>query len=82
MKDEKLKAVVHGRTNVHIGKNGITPAIIDEVKNQIKLKKIIKVKFLDLHDFDSMDQAARILADQSKSKLVETRGHTCILRKS
>lgn len=81
MSDEKLKSVIHGRTNVHIGKNGITPGLIEEIRSQIKKKKIIKVKFLDLHNFDDINDAAGQLAKATETGLVETRGHTCILRK-
>ncbi|MFC1691198.1 YhbY family RNA-binding protein, partial [Nanoarchaeota archaeon] len=31
---------------VRIGKNGLTPAIIDEIKNQLRKRKIIKIKIL------------------------------------
>ena len=46
MKKEMMARVHALAPAVHIGKSGLSQAIIDEVKRKLKIEKVIKVKFL------------------------------------
>jgi len=66
------------RPTVHVGKEGITPAIIDELSQQLKKNKLVKVKLLSSFEADRHESAEK-LAHVSSSVLVEVRGKTVVL---
>ncbi len=76
---EILKQVLHNKPNIHIGKAGITDAVIVQIKQHYRNKKIIKIKFLSLGDYDNMNEAAKVLSIKSNSKILDIRGKTCVI---
>jgi RNA-binding protein len=66
------------RPTVQVGKDGMTPAIIDELSKQLKKNKLVKVKLLSSFEADRYESAER-LANVSSSVLVEVRGKTVVL---
>lgn len=64
--------------SVAVGKNGVTDRVIDEIKGQLKRKRIIKVK---LHGESKLGrlEIAKQLADRSEAKLIDVRGFTVVL---
>jgi RNA-binding protein len=69
------------RPSVHIGKEGITPAIIDELSQQLKKNKLVKVKLLSSFEAERIESAKK-LAEMSSSILVEVRGKTVVLARN
>ncbi len=63
---------------VHIGKAGLTDSVIEEVKNQIKKNKLVKVKILPSSSKDK-HELAKELASRAGVMLVEVRGNTVLL---
>ena len=63
---------------VHVGKEGLTEGIVEEVKAQLKRAKLIKVRVLPAADKDK-DEVAEELAARTNAKVVETRGFTVLL---
>jgi RNA-binding protein len=63
---------------VHVGKEGLTEGIVQEVKAQLKRSKLIKVKVLPAAGQDK-DEVAEELAARTGAKVVETRGFTVLL---
>ena len=63
---------------VHVGKEGLTEGIVQEVKAQLKRAKLIKVRVLPAADKDK-DEVAEELAARTNAKVVETRGFTVLL---
>ncbi len=63
---------------IHVGKSGIEP-VIEELKNQLKIKKMVKVKFLKTA-FAEMGrhELSEKLADLTDSELIEVRGNTAV----
>lgn len=77
MKD--IKRVGHGlRPTVHMGKEGMTDTLIDEIAKQVKTRKVVKVRLLPSVEEDRK-QVANELADRSGSVLIEVVGHTVLL---
>jgi RNA-binding protein len=72
----KLEAITH------IGKNGVTPTLIEEIKRQLKDNKLIKVKLLK-SAVEEMPRAeiAKALAGQTGSEIIEVKGNTVVLFK-
>ena len=68
----KLKPIIH------IGKNGITDAAVDELKKQIKANRLVKVKVLKSAGVDNKTLAQQ-LADATKATLIDVRGNTVVL---
>ncbi len=69
------------KANVQIGKSGITPEIIEELKMQLKKRKIVKIKFLKNADRENFKEKAEFIAKSANAELVEIRGFTIVLRK-
>ena len=63
---------------IHIGKNGITDAVVEELKKQIKANRLVKVKMLKSTGVDNKTLAQQ-LADATKTTLIEVRGSTAVL---
>ncbi len=69
---------------LHVGKNGITPATIEELSGQLKKKKLVKVRLLKAAtEGGAQDDAqAKALAEATGSRLLEVRGHTAVYWRS
>lgn len=69
-------------SSTHIGKNGVTPSLIEELTRQLKDNKLVKVKILK-SALDEMprDEIARTLAAKTGSELIEVKGNTVVLFK-
>lgn len=68
----KLKPIMH------IGKNGLTDAAIEELKKQIKANRLVKVKMLKTAGVDNKTLAQQ-LVDATKTTLIDVRGSTAVL---
>jgi RNA-binding protein len=70
------------KPTVHIGKEGVTAQIINEIDKQLDAREIIKAKILKtaLQETETKTIAATI-AEQTESELVDVRGHTFLLFK-
>jgi RNA-binding protein len=69
------------RVNIHrlkptiwIGKSGCTQATIEEIRHQLKSRKIIKIRWLRNTEIDPVDIARR-----TGALLLQTRGRTMVL---
>ncbi len=62
------------KPTVWIGKQGCTETMIDEIVEQLKKRKMIKVKWLQNAQIDP-----EVVATQAHAKLVEVRGRTMVL---
>lgn len=62
------------KATVWIGKQGVTPALIEEVAQQLKKRHRIKIKWLRNTEVDPED-----LARNADAILVEARGRTAVL---
>lgn len=63
------------KPTVWIGKQGCTETMIDEIVEQLKKRKLIKVKWLQNTEVDPKDVALKACAT-----LVEVRGRTMVLQ--
>jgi len=63
------------KPTVWIGKQGCTETMIDEIVEQLKKRKLIKVKWLQNTEVDPED-----IALQAHATLVEVRGRTMVLQ--
>jgi RNA-binding protein len=66
----------------HIGKNGVTDSLIEEINRQLKDNKLVKVKVLK-SAMESMprDEIASLLAEKTGAELIEVKGNTVVLFK-
>ena len=62
------------KPTVWIGKQGCTETMIDEIVEQLKKRKMIKVKWLQNIEIDP-----DTVASQAKAMLVDVRGRTMVL---
>lgn len=82
MKRRIKKKLGAEKPTVWIGKEGVTTQIVGEISKQLDKKGIIKVKILKnaLQNEEAKTIASKV-AQQTKSQLIEVRGHTFILYK-
>lgn len=62
------------KPTIWVGKQGMTETIIEEIKSQIKIRKTIKVKWLESTGVDP-----EAVASESGTKLLQVRGRTMVL---
>jgi RNA-binding protein len=62
------------KPTVWIGKLGCTETMIDEIVEQLKKRKMIKVKWLQNIEIDP-----EAVASQARARLVDVRGRTMVL---
>jgi RNA-binding protein len=65
---------------LHIGKDGITDTVLEELSRQLKKNKLVKVKVLPAVE-DDRKALGRELADATSSTMIEVRGRTVVLAK-
>jgi RNA-binding protein len=66
------------KPTVHIGMDGITDGVIEEVNLQIKKNMLVKVRILPSVK-RSREEVAKDLESRTSSRLVEIRGNTVLL---
>lgn len=81
--DKKRRAMLRGaaqslEATVHVGKDGVTDKVVDEIKRQLKAKRIVKVKLLPSMEQDRYEAAEKLAAGAS-AVLIEVRGRTAVL---
>ena len=65
-----------------IGKNGITDSMVDELKKQLKAKKLIKVRIhKNSGETDDMKETALELCEKCQASLIDIRGRTVTIYK-
>ena len=77
-KKEIMRRAKDIQPTLHVGKDGLKESVFDELKNQIKVHRIVKVKVLPNSESET-DAIAESLADASNSIIVDVRGNTLIL---
>lgn len=79
---QKLKALsAELEPTLWVGKNGVNDAIVDELCEQLKLRKIVKVRILKTALLETTrGDIARKLGHASGATLVELKGATVIYR--
>ena len=81
MDKNSIKKIIHGRTQIRIGKSGMNEGVIKEVNTQIKKLKAIKIKFLEISPFDTTKEAVEHLSQLTNTNIADIRGNTCVLIK-
>ena len=80
MTDHELRKGAHDLdVTVWVGKSGLQ-AVTDELADQLKDRKLVKVKFLRAaRGTNDTSELAEELAEEVNAELVETRGNTAVL---
>ncbi|MGZ4903956.1 MAG: YhbY family RNA-binding protein [Halobacteriota archaeon] len=82
-KTEKHKAApIKPAPSIWIGKNGVNDAVVRELKQQLKINKLVKVRIL--RSALALSMSRRDIAEQlerlSGAPLIELKGYTAIYR--
>ncbi len=78
---EIIKQVIHGKVHLHIGKAGMTAEFLSQFENMFKKRSVVKVKLLNLMEFENAKQAFLHLSTITNSKIVDVRGKTGVFFK-
>lgn len=81
MDKKALKVLKHRAVDIkptlHVGKDGLTEAVADELVRQLKSSGLVKARVLPAAGLDTKEMSQQ-LADMSSSVLVDVRGNTAI----
>lgn len=69
---------VNLKPTIHVGKEGVTDSLIEEVKLQVKTRKVVKIKMLPASGEDK-DVIADEISERSGAILVDVRGSIILL---
>jgi len=72
--DEKNRAIQDLKPTIWIGKQGCTDTLIEEIRQQLLKRKLIKVKWLRNTEVDP-----GMIAGLSGGDLIEVRGRTMVI---
>ncbi len=82
MNKQKSRAEATGlEATLQVGKSGIE-TVVEELKKQLKLRKMVKVKLLKSAFLEGdKKELAEKLADLTGSEIIEVRGNTAVYRR-
>jgi RNA-binding protein len=66
------------KPTIHVGKDGITDSLIEEVKLQVKTRKVVKIRLLPASG-EEKDVIAKEITERSGAVLVDVRGSIVLL---
>ncbi|MFA6679467.1 MAG: YhbY family RNA-binding protein [Candidatus Methanomethylophilaceae archaeon] len=72
-KKELMRRAVEISPTIHVGKDGLKESIFDEIKEQVKKNRLIKIKILSNADSET-DDVANTIAETTNSVIVDVRG--------
>ncbi len=83
MTEKEAKKELMRRANelsptVHVGKDGLSDGIFEEIKNQLKKNRLIKLKVLSNSE-DGAKEVAAAIAEATDSVAVDVRGGVIVL---
>ncbi|MBR3112849.1 MAG: YhbY family RNA-binding protein [Methanobrevibacter sp.] len=78
-KKEMMNRALSAMT-INIGKNGVNENVIEEIKRQLKANEIVRIKFAKNIARDK-DKYIDCIVTQTKSKLIDVRGHVAVIYK-
>ena len=78
-KKEMMNRALSAMT-INIGKAGVNENVIEEIKRQLKANELVKIKFAKNIARDKDKYIDEIVA-QTKSKLIDVRGHVAVIYK-
>ncbi len=67
---------------VRVGKNGLTDGVMNEIRAQLKKRKVVKIKFLKNTEREDMKAMADKIAGDTGSRVLDVRGFTITLEKA
>ena len=65
------------KATMHVGKEGVTEGVVEELRNQIKSAKLVKVRVL-ASSAEMKKEMAEDLATRAQAELLEVRGNTIL----
>ena len=77
-KKELMRRALELKPTVHVGKDGLKDSVYDEISEQLKKNRLIKIKVLDNADSDTKEVAEAIAAAVS-GVVVDVRGGVIVM---
>lgn len=80
----KLAEKVHGKSDVSVGKRGLTDEVINEIKRRLDAQKIIKVRVnRSIYEKEglSLEDIAKKICERVGAEVIDMRGRTFVLSK-
>jgi len=81
LRELKKRKVAQHRADVNIGKRGLHPGIIEEIRRQLDLQNVVKIRILKSARKIVDEKAIEELARSLNAVIIDSRGYTYILAK-
>ncbi|MHA2502997.1 MAG: YhbY family RNA-binding protein [Candidatus Kariarchaeaceae archaeon] len=78
---QNLKEIIHGKVHLQIGKKGASAEVIKQIEHLFKNNRYLKIRFLDIGEFESVENAIQDLIQKVKCKKIDKRGNTVVLER-
>lgn len=79
---EEFNAILQGSAHINLGKNGVTPGILEHIRSLMKGKKFLKIKVLkEAADEYGLDALIEELIRGLEVYIYDVRGHVIIISK-
>ncbi len=72
---------IHGKADINIGKKGLAPGVLEEIRKRLKKQGVVKIKInrnVRKESFDRKEFAKR-LAEAVNAEIADLRGYTIVL---
>ncbi|MCH8907148.1 MAG: YhbY family RNA-binding protein [Candidatus Heimdallarchaeota archaeon] len=78
---QKVSQIIQGKSDVQIGKYGLSETIYSHILKLLKKQEFMKIKFLPSYDSNNFDSDIGKLTQTTKSRLIDKRGRTIVIQK-
>ena len=77
-KKELMRRALEIKPTVHVGKDGLKDSVYEEISDQLKKNRLIKIRVLDNADSDT-GEVADTIAEKVNAVVVDVRGGVVVM---
>ena len=76
----RLRSLAHElRPTAHVGKDGVTPAVVDGLRQALRTRELVKIRVLEAAPASAAETAHALAAAVDGASVVQTMGRNAVL---